>query len=270
MNRFAPVLLLFAGLAISTQVVGQTQDFTSPPGGAPRGGSSSSSLVIGGKVGANYAIGSMKIQPTPKNAPTNPKGLGMMFGAYMELPFSDMVGVRPELCFSFRRLKTEVTQTQTFGANDNATLNGQPFQGSVETFQETDQRLAYFQVNGPLMIKPNDNFRVMVGPAFSFLMGGKQTVDATTTIKGTVNGNQSVNDEQFSTETKKGSNGTKNFRKADIAALAGVGYTLDAGLDLDLRFYRSIVTTFDESADGSRTRVWTNLVELSMGWTFGK
>lgn len=270
MNRFAPVLLLSTGLALSTQVVGQTQDFTSPPGGAARSSGSSSSLLFGAKVGANYAIGSQKIQPDPKNPPTNPKGLGMMFGAYMEVLFSDMIGIRPELGFSFRRFKTEQTQNDSYSANDNATLNGQPFVGTVDTKQETDQRLNYFQVNAPITINPNENFRVMVGPSFAFLMGGKQNTDVSTTIKGTVNGNQSVNEDAFETTEKKGSSATKDFRKADIAAMAGVGYTLDAGLDMDLRFYRSIVTTFDASEGSSRHRVWTNLVEFSMGWTFGK
>lgn len=227
-------------------------------------------VAFGAKFGANYAIGSQKIQPDPKNAPTNPKGLGLMFGAYSEVSFSDMVGLRPELCFSFRRLKTETTQNDSYSANDNVTLNGQPFTGSVETRTETDQRLNYFQLNAPIMIKPSENFRVMVGPALSFLMGGKRNVDSTTDIKGTVNGNQSVNETQFSTEEKKGSSATKDFRKADIAAMAGVGYTLDAGLDFDLRFARSIVTTYDESEGSSRYRIWTNLVELSLGWTFGR
>lgn len=223
---------------------------------------------FGIKVGPNYAIGSQKIQPEPKDPPTNPKGLGLMFGAYSEIAFSDMVGIRPELCFSFRRFKTESTQNQTFGANDGATLGGQPFQGTQEIRTEIDQRLNYFQLNAPLMITPSEGLRVMVGPSFGFLMGGKQNTDITSTIKGTA-GNQNVDQEAFETSEKKGSSAVKDFRKMDVAAMAGVGYTLDAGLDLDLRFYRSIVTTYDESQGSSRQRVWTNLVEFAVGWTFG-
>ena len=51
--------------------------------------------------------------------------------------------------------------------------------------------------------------------------------------------------------------------------MAGVGYTLPVGLDLDLRFYRSMVTTYDESEGSSRYRIWTNLVEFALGYTFG-
>jgi Outer membrane protein beta-barrel domain len=223
-------------------------------------------VAIGGKVGANYAIGSMKIQPNPKDPPTNPKGLGLQFGAYAEIPFSDMVGLRPELAFSFRRMKTENTVT-----NDNyqEQTNQGTFQGKLTQVTETDQRLTYFQVNSPLTLSPSEGFRVMFGPSFNFLMGGKQNEDITTTYKGEING-QNTEGESFSTSEKKGSSATKDFRKADVAAMAGVGYTLDAGFDMDLRFYRSISTTYDQSEGSSRFRIWTNLIEFSVGWTFGR
>lgn len=228
---------------------------------------------VGGKIGGNYAIGSVKIQPDPKDPPTNPKGLGMVFGAYLEVPFSEMVGLRPEMQFSFRRMKTENTINQDFD-NTQVTVNGQAgtFTGKQTQLTETDQRLQYFQINSPLMITPAEGFRVMVGPSFGFLMGGKQNEDITLNTEGTatVNGQeQTIKEDAFETTSKKGSAAIRNFRKMDVAAMAGLGYTLSAGLDLDLRFYRSIVTTYDESAGTSRYRIWTNLVEFSMGWTFG-
>ena len=224
---------------------------------------------FGAKVGVNYLIGSQKIQPEPKDPPTNPKGLGMMFGGYMELDLSDQFGIRPELGFSFRRMKTEFVSKESYSADDNATLNGQPFVGTAETKVDIDQRLSYFQVNAPLVFKPSDGFRVMLGPSIGFLMGGKRNEDVTTTIQGTVNQNQSVNVDDFTTTEKKGSSAIRDFRKAEIAAMAGVGYTLPVGLDLDLRFYRSMVTTYDESEGSSRYRIWTNLVEFALGYTFG-
>ncbi|HEY0978500.1 MAG TPA: porin family protein [Flavobacteriales bacterium] len=231
-------------------------------------------VAVGGKVGFNYAIGSQKIQPDPKDPPTNPKGMGFAFGAYAEIPFSDLVGIRPELGFSFRRLKTESTAVQDF-ENAGVTVNGQQgtFTGKQTQLTETDQRLQYFQLNAPLTISPSEGFRIMVGPSFGFLMGGKQNSDVTLTTEGTatVNGQeQSIKEESFETSKKKGSAAIRNFRKMDVAAMAGLGYTLGVGLDLDLRFYRSVVTTYDESAGSSRYRIWTNLVEFSMGWTFGK
>lgn len=231
-------------------------------------------VAVGGKIGFNYTIGSQKIQPDPKDPPTNPKGLGFAFAAYAEIPFSDMVGLRPELGFSFRRMKTENTVSQDFN-NEQVTVNGQPgtFTGKQTQLTETDQRLQYFQLNAPLTISPSDGFRIMVGPSFGFLMGGKQNEDITVNVEGTatVNGQeQSIKEESFETSKKKGSAAIRNFRKMDVAAMAGLGYTLDAGLDLDLRFYRSVVTTYDESAGSSRYRIWTNLVEFAVGWTFGR
>lgn len=225
---------------------------------------------VGGKVGANYFIGGQKIQPDPKDPPTNPKGLGLAFGAYVEIPFSDMVGIRPELEFSFRKLLTEQSVTQKFD-NTQVTYNGQPatFTGEQTILTETDQRLSYFQINAPITLTATEGLRVMIGPSFGFLMSGKRNEDVTTTTKGTLNGNTSLDQNDFETSKKKGSAATKDFKKMEMAAMAGVGYTLDVGLDLDLRYYRGLSTTFDQSQGSSRYRIWSNLVEFAVGWTFG-
>lgn len=238
---------------------------------------STAQVQVGMKVGANYATGSQKIQPEPKDAPTNPKGLGMQFGAYAGIPFSDLVGLRPEIAFSFRRMKTEqsVNQQYTDAQGTFNTPQGQQqgtFTGNQEQLVETDQRLTYFQVNAPLTLSPSEGLRIMLGPSFNFLMGGRQHVDHTTTTKGTATigqQNVSIDEEDFQTTKKKGSGAIKDFRKADIMVLAGVGYTLPVGFDMDLRFYRSLSTTFDQSQGKNRHRVWTNLIEFNVGWTFG-
>jgi len=233
---------------------------------------------VGGKVGANYSIGSQKIQPTPKDIPTNPKGLGMNFGAYLEVPFSELVGIRPELGFSFRRMKTETTISNNY-SDQAVTMNTQQgqvqgqFTGDENQLTETDQRLTYCQVNAPLTLSPAEGLRIMVGPSFNFLMGGRQNTDITYTLKGTFTPQgqqgQAIDNESFESSKKKGSAATKNFRKADIMAMAGLGYTLGVGFDMDLRYYRSLSTTYDEAQGNNRYRIWTNLVEFAVGWTFG-
>ena len=72
------------------------------------------------------------------------------------------------------------------------------------------------------------------------------------------------------TTKKKGSAAIKDFKKFDIAVMAGIGYTLPVGFDLDLRYYRSLTPTYDRTESNTRARFWTNLVEFSIGWTFGK
>lgn len=236
-------------------------------------------ISFGGKVGANYAIGSQKIQPTLKDMPSTPKGLGMSFAAYMQVPFSDLVGIRPELGFSFRRLRSEIAvntafnnQQVTFTNNQGQQIPG-TFTGDQDVRSETDQRLTYFQVNAPLMITPSEGLRLMAGPSFNFLMGGKQNTDVTATVKGTFTPQgqpgQTIDQEQFEATKKKGGAAIKNYRKADVMVMAGIGYTLPVGFDMDLRYYRSLGTTYDESVGTRRHRIWTNLVELSLGWTFG-
>ncbi|MEZ4807499.1 MAG: porin family protein [Flavobacteriales bacterium] len=257
MKRILATLSVGTALLLSTQVSAQ--------------------IRFGGKVGGNYLITSQKIQPDPKNPPTNPKGLGLVFGVYGEIPFSDLVGIRPELGFSFRRGKSEVTDNQTLTNNTEVTGNQGAYTGTRDFKSETDQRLTYFQINAPLSLSPTEGLRVMFGPSFNFLMGGKQNVDETTTFKGSVTGqNQQgqtvtvqVDEQNFETTKKKGSAAIKDFTKADVAAMAGVGYTLPVGFDMDLRFYRGLTTTYDRSEGTARQRYWTNLVELSVGWTFG-
>lgn len=223
-------------------------------------------INMGVKVGANYVTTSMEIKPDPKVSPTNPKGLGMLFGVYAEIPFSDMVGLRPELQFNFQRLKSEYDET--FNDVQIQTQQG-VFTGKVRQLVEDDQRLQYAQVVTPLMITPNENLRVMVGPSFGFLMGGRRDTETTENYEGTI-GQTQVKEDFFETEKKKGSAAIRNWRKMEICAMAGIGYTLDVGLDLDLRYYRGIVTKYDESAGTSRFQLWSNTVEFALGWTFGK
>src|SRR5690606_28829038 len=119
---------------------------------------------------------------------------------------------------------------------------------------------------------PAEGLRVMFGPSFNFLVGGKLNADETTNIKGTVTNQgqqQSVDEQLFETSKKKGSAAIKDFKKADIMVMAGLGYTLPVGLDMDLRFYRGLSTSFDRSEGNARTRIWTNLVEFAVGWEFG-
>lgn len=234
-------------------------------------------VKFGIKVGGNYLLATQKIQPDPKNPPTNPKGLGLMFGVYGEIPFSDMVGLRPELGFSFRRAKSETTDNQTLTNNTVVTNNQGAYTGSRDYKLEDDQRLSYFQITTPLTIKATEEFRVMLGPSFNFLMGGKDNMDETTTWKGSVTGQdqngqtvtQPIDQQDFLPTKQKGSAAIKDFKKFDIAVMAGVGYTLPVGFDVDLRYYRGLTPTYDRTESSTRARYWTNLIEFSIGWTFG-
>lgn len=216
-------------------------------------------VEFGIKVGGNFVIVSQSISPEPKDALDTPTGLGLQFGGYSNIAFSDMIGLRPELVFSFRRAKTEQTESDLSVVDQN---NQQI--GTAKRTTKSDQRLQYFMINAPLTISPNENLRFMVGPGIGFLMGGKLNTDVT--IDGTAN-NQSFT--QFSAEEKKGSAATKDFTKAEVGVIAGAGYTLDMGLDFDLRYYRAIVPTQDISEASFRYKAFTNMIELSLGYTFG-
>lgn len=257
MNRTASALILLVGLTIPTRSTAQTTDFTSPPGGARAKSSSSSPIRFGMKLGGNFLIASQSISPTPKNSPDTPTGLGLQFGGFAAIPFSDMIGLRPELVFSFRRAKTEQTGLEVTDEQ------GQVI-STLKATQKSDQRLQYFMINAPLTISPNENLRFMVGPAIGFLMGGKLNTDVT--IDGTLNGQSFT---QFTNEEKKGSAATKDFKKAEVMVTAGAGYTLDMGLDFELRYFRAIAPTQDISESNLRYKAFSNLIELNVGYAFG-
>lgn len=233
----------------------------------------SAQVQFGMKLGANYVIFSQTISPEPKNGYDTPTGLGLQFGAYAMIPFGDLVGLRPELGFSFRRVKSENTTV-----SEDLLLIDQN-QQQVGTYTSTteiknDQHLQYFQLALPLTLDPSTNFRVMLGPAIGFLMGGKQDQDKTVTDKGsyTLQGQptqQYAPDPTFTATKKKGSAGTKDFKKAEVAVVVGGGYKLDMGLDFDLRYYRAIVPSLDISQSKLRQKGFTNMVEFSIGFTFG-
>jgi hypothetical protein len=225
-------------------------------------------VQFGIKVGGNYLIASQSISPTPKDAPPTPKGLGLQFGGYAKVQFSEMVGLRPEIGFSFRRAKSDQTITNNVPVTDQNGQEGGRADLTVDT--KIDQRLQYFQIAAPLTLNASSNFRVMVGPAIGFLMGGKLNEDVTQTVtNGTFNGQPFTQDPTFTATVKKGSAATKDYKKAEVAVVAGVGYELEMGLDFDLRFYRAIVPTQDISQPSFRYKAFTNMIELSLGYTFG-
>lgn len=248
MKRLFPVLLSTVAIISAYTASAQTQ--------------------FGIKVGGNYLIASQSVSPEPKESLATPKGLGLQFGAYAKIPFSEMVGLRPELGFSFRRAKTDNSTTEKLPVVDQN--NQQVGSADVTTQTKGDQRLSYFQIAALISINPSTNFRVMVGPAMGFLMGGKYNEEQTVTVaNGTVNGQPFTQDPQFTATSKKGSAAIKDFKKAEVAAVAGFGYELDMGLDFDLRYYRAIVPTQDISQSTFRYKAFTNMVELSLGFTFG-
>lgn len=268
MTRMLQALTILAAVTLPSGIFAQTPDATSPPAGVMRSSGSSSSIQFGLKVGGNYLIASQTISPEPKDALPTPKGLGLQFGAYAKIPFSDMVGLRPELVFSFRRAKTDNSVTNNVPVVDGN--NQQIGSADLTTQTKVDQRLQYFQIAAPLTLNPSTNFRVMFGPAIGFLMGGKLNEDVTQTVSnGTANGQPFTQDPTFTATEKKGSAAIKDFKKAEVAVVAGAGYELDMGLDFELRYYRAIVPTQDISESSVRYKAFTNMVELSIGYTFG-
>ena len=219
---------------------------------------------FGAKGGVNYIIASQTIEPAPKTDPSTPSGLGFQFGGFGQLTLSDRIALRPELIFSFRKAVSDQSNSEQVTYQDQ---QGNQGTGTQTITQKTDTRLSYFQIPVALCFTPNENFRVMLGPSFNFLMSAKTTADVTQNDKVTIAG-QNYDETSFQSTVTEGSAASKYYSSTEIMAMAGAGYKLDMGLDFDLRFYRAIVSTYDQTLPNSRVRAWANMIEFSLGYQF--
>ena len=224
----------------------------------------SAQVGFGAKGGVNYIIASQTIEPAPKTDPSTPSGLGFQFGGFSQITLSDNIALRPELIFSFRKAVSDQTSSEPVTYQDQ---QGNQGNGTQTITQKTDTRLSYFQIPVALCFTPSENLRIMLGPSFNFLMSAKTTADVTQNDKVTIGG-QNYDETTFQSTVTQGSAASKYYSGTEIMAMAGGGYRLDFGLDLDLRFYRAIITTYDQAQPNSRVRAWANLIEFSLGYQF--
>lgn len=212
-------------------------------------------LTAGAKVGLNYTTWSTKYETDPDPKPDNPNGIGFHLGGYLQFDLSDQIGLRPELLFSSRGLKsssTETTTTTVFGV-------------TTTTKTESDNKLHYSYLEIPVLLawKANDMIALHFGPALGLMMGAKTTSDntITTTTGGSTTTTSSSSD-------VSGSDAKKGLRGTEIGLCVGGAYETEGGLNFGLRYWRGLTTVNEDFTDFFKS--YTNLIQVSVGYSFLK
>ena len=151
---------------------------------------------VGIKAGANFS----NVYDTKGEEFTADGKLGFVGGAFLEIPITDYVGVRPEVLYSQKGFKASGRYLTA------------PY-----TFTRTTDNL---DIPILLTIKPHEMFTVFAGPQFSFLMKQKDVFNSTLLT--------TEDQQQFSND---------NYRKNLMSLTAGVGINMGpATLDLRANF----------------------------------
>lgn len=205
-------------------------------------------LDLGGKVGFNYhfqSTASGSQSPTGSPEPDGTDGPGFHVGAFLQADLSDNVFLRPEVLYSTRMASSQLSSDITLGGTRTV------------IDQETKGTLSYLEVPVLLGIRLSDNFSFHAGPGFGLLVGNKVNVSGTQTVttpQGTHN-----------TSLDATVSSTDGLRPLEISGVVGVGYRMESGLDIGLRYWRGF-TTLEENTDFSKTN--QNVVQFSVGYAF--
>lgn len=153
---------------------------------------------------------------------------GFQAGGFANIGVSDLISFQPELLYSQK------------GAQIKASDNGLTFEGKT----------TFHYIDVPLLLHVNaDGLFFEAGPQLGFLAGQK--------TKQTVSGG-GMSRSMESTETD-------GLRKVDIGYIAGLGYQLESGLSLGVRYNGGITNLDDEGDEKSRNSVFQFQVGLLFG-----
>lgn len=239
------IILALGAVVLGTSALGQT--------------------LVGGKVGLNYTLIGTKYDPEPDPKPEAGSGVGFHIGAYVQLSISEHVGVRPEVLYSLRGFQDDRTITYTETNNGIATM--------VETKYSDKAAYSYIEIPLLLAFQATDNFGFHVGPGFGLLGGGKvkssRSITTSETSGGTTTVTTSEQDLEFS-----GSDVTDGLRKVEIAAVVGLIFETDKGVNFGVRYWRGLASfnedTTPYSPSEATVKSYTNLFQLSLGYSFIK
>lgn len=203
---------------------------------------------LGAKAGFNYHFQSVSLgddAPAGSEEPKAYDGPGFHVGAFASFDLTDQLYLRPELLYSTRNSK-ESLSTSLALAGTTTTIDA-----------DVRSTLSYLELPILLGYRLNERFSLQAGPALGFLMSSKVTVNGTSTV--TADGQTTTT----SLDTEDTS--TEGLRSTEVAAVIGMGYRLDNGLDLGLRYWRGL-TTLEEETDLTKTH--QNVVQVSVGYAF--
>lgn len=211
-------------------------------------------LEWGAKAGLNIAVYTVTELPEP-DEPMDPEvGLGWSAGGQVAFHASERFTLVSDLLYAARSTQaTESISMMLLGSTDGLRIDSE---------RRTD--LAYLEWPLVIAFTPTSAFGIEAGPALGFLLSARSRSETTSTV--TVGGQTTRTTERVDRRSTSGS------RPVEVAAVLGMRYALDNGLSFGLRYWRGLNTLNEvtEEVDGGTLRVHANVIQLSMGFIFGK
>lgn len=206
-------------------------------------------ISYGTKVGANYTLVSthFKVGERPEDY-EDPNGVGYHFGGFLNYSVSGNFAIRPELLISARNMKSSSSsRIEESGTVVKVEIDA----NSTNTFIEIPI-LASFG-------NQESGIQFQAGPSVNILAG----VRTRATIKTTLNGDtMEVETQETGSEAKEGQ------RPLDLGLAAGAVYQTEGGFHIGLRYQRGLTSVNDDNTDLYVSNY--NVIQLSLGWTFGR
>jgi hypothetical protein len=205
-------------------------------------------VQVGGKAGFNYYFQSVSLgddAPAGTEEPTATDGPGFHVGGFASFDLSDQIFLRPELLYSTR------TSSESFSSS--ITL----LDVTTSVDADVQNNLTYLEL--PLMLgyRLSDRISLHVGPALGFMLGSKTTVSGSQSI--------TADGETVTTSIDTEDDSTEGLNTTEVAGVLGLGYSMENGLDLGLRYWRGF-TPLEEETDLTRTN--QNVLQFSVGYAF--
>lgn len=157
---------------------------------------------------------------------------GFQVGATANFGINDMFSFQPELLYSQKGFQLEAEDS---GVN-------------------LESKTTFHYIDLPLLARLNaGGLFFEAGPQFGYLVGRKTETEFS---GGGVSGSGSDDD-------------LDGFRKLDVGYIAGLGYQLESGLSLGVRYNGGITNIFDVDDENDADKVRNSVFQFQVGYSFG-
>ncbi len=209
-------------------------------------------FTLGVKVGGSYCITTTELGDLPVPLSLEPKainGFGYHGGVFSELALSEKLFLRTELLYGVRNHRYDESFDSTFF------FQGFPITAGVEA--EVKVQRAYLELPVLLGYKLGEHFSIVAGPAAAYLLSSNANTSGELRLGSFLQG--------FNVPFSNTNSSTEGLYEVRFAAVAGVNYRSDGGIDIGLRYWHEL-GTLEEDTDLLKTR--QGMLQLAAGFAF--
>jgi len=209
-------------------------------------------VTLGAKAGGNYTLTrtSLGDQAPPFSlAPASVNGFGFHGGAFVELELSEKLFLRPELSYSVRN------NSYDEGFDSTIVIMGIPLTARAEL--EVEVTRSYLELPVLIGYKLGEHFSLVAGPAVSYLISNRTNTNGQISVGSFLQG--------FDLPFSNSNTSTEGLRAVGFAAVSGLNYRSEGGIDIGLRYWQGF-GTLEEDTDLLKT--YQSMLQLSLGYSF--